>query len=104
MRRLFQSCPSVFPFRLSYRRSVGGDEEGAVLVGADDEVGAVGPRVAARDGVREVGQHAGRLPRLLRLGGGRAVAEAAAAAAREPLHCRLNRRTKDCAARAAPAC
>ena len=35
------------------------------MLGADDEVGAVGPRVAARDGVREVGQHARRLPRLL---------------------------------------
>ena len=39
------------------------------MLGADDEVGVVaaavaGPRVAARDGVREVGQHARRLPRL----------------------------------------
>ena len=42
------------------------------MLGADDEVGVVaaavaGPRVAARDGVREVGQHARRLPRLTAL-------------------------------------
>ena len=59
----------------TYRRPVGCDEERAVLLCADDEVVAVGPRVAARDGVGEVGQHARRLPRLLRL----LPAEAAAA-------------------------
>ena len=65
----------------THRRPVGGYEECAVVLRADDEVGAVRPRVAARDGVREVGQHARRLPRLHVLRGGGQGTMAAAAPA-----------------------
>ena len=73
--------PWLYIVPRSYRRPVGGDEEGAVVLCSYDEVVAVGPRVAARDGVGEVGQHARRLPRLHVLRGGGQGTMAAAAPA-----------------------